>query len=256
MLAPNNIHSSEAGQAHLLSPPGLFECAEGLIRRYVPSGSRIVDLCAGTGELSLRLAREGHQLTNADIDKGWYRAETIPHVLLDLNRPFAERLGKNQYHAVICLEGIEHLENPWGLLRECRQLLIPGGILILSTPNVECLQSRLLFLLTGGLLTFDRTMACDKHITPVFSWLLLPNLRQAGFELAETVYLRTPAAATGGWKMRLLHAASKFAGGFLGEASQSEDRIVIARAVDTAKRLSSQRDIDEPAGIHQEVVRA
>jgi SAM-dependent methyltransferase len=39
------------------------------------------------------------------------------------------------FDTIICGEFIEHLENPYKFLRDCRKLLQNNGLLILSTPN-------------------------------------------------------------------------------------------------------------------------
>ncbi len=37
--------------------------------------------------------------------------------------------------AIVCLQVIEHLWTPWEFLSECRRVLVPGGLLAVSTPN-------------------------------------------------------------------------------------------------------------------------
>jgi SAM-dependent methyltransferase len=42
---------------------------------------------------------------------------------------------EGQYDVIICGELIEHLGNPGGLFEAARRLLLPGGTLVLTTPN-------------------------------------------------------------------------------------------------------------------------
>jgi SAM-dependent methyltransferase len=51
--------------------------------------------------------------------------------LQDLNLP------GNYYDAITLFEVIEHLKEPLGLLRECRRILKPGGIMVISTGNTS-----------------------------------------------------------------------------------------------------------------------
>ncbi len=46
-------------------------------------------------------------------------------------------------------EGIEHLENPYVFLREISRILKDGGLLILTTPNIVSLRSRIRFMGSG-----------------------------------------------------------------------------------------------------------
>lgn len=44
-------------------------------------------------------------------------------------------LPGRRFDTVVCAELIEHVENPYQLLRDCRPLIAPGGRLIVTTPN-------------------------------------------------------------------------------------------------------------------------
>jgi len=107
---------------------------------------RWLDMPSGGGALSRRLSASGRGLVEADRDPaGDLGGRRI--VRLDMNTflPFSSR----SFDGVACIEGIEHVENSFSLLREIRRILKPGGTLILSTPNVLKLGSRLHFFLTG-----------------------------------------------------------------------------------------------------------
>jgi len=45
--------------------------------------------------------------------------------------------------------GIEHLENHFSFLREMCRILKPGGILVLTKPNITALRSRVRFFGSG-----------------------------------------------------------------------------------------------------------
>ena len=88
------------------------------------------------------------------------------------------------------VELTEHMENPGRFFREAARVLAPGGELILTTPNILSLKSRLGFLLTGYTYSFpaldpDVRDPVRQHITPLtldgYRW----RLKQAGFEIVE-----------------------------------------------------------------------
>lgn len=216
-----------------MAAPGVHDAALGLVRKYLRPSAQVADLCAGEGAFSLRLLRDGYSVVAADIKNDGFSVPDVPFYTVDLQEPFAEKLGCGLYDGVVALEAIEHLENPWGFLRECRRLATPGGILVLSTPNVECVLSRFVFLQTGCFLTFDRTMANPSHITPIFSWTLTHALERAHFRLIETVFTSAGWAAGHNWKFWLASKAQWLAYPFIREAAAGEIRVIVAETVET-----------------------
>ena len=47
------------------------------------------------------------------------------------------------FHAVHFSHLIEHVPSPRALLTEVRRVLLPGGLAVVTTPNVDGLQARL-----------------------------------------------------------------------------------------------------------------
>ncbi|MGI5215722.1 methyltransferase domain-containing protein [Plantactinospora sp. CA-290183] len=62
---------------------------------------------------------------------------------LDATRPLP--LRDEALAAVLMGELIEHVYDPVALLRECRRVLVPSGLLVLTTPNLATLQDRVIF---------------------------------------------------------------------------------------------------------------
>ena len=80
------------------------------------------------------------------------------------------------FDIIVCCEGIEHVFSPFNLFSEFARVLKDGGILVITTPNVQNLYSRWQFLCTGYLFQFDpfnkipleHGIVGDKgHISPV-----------------------------------------------------------------------------------------
>jgi len=115
------------------------------------------------------------------------RAPDQPVAIVDLN---AESLpfGDSRFALVTCAETIEHLEHYRETLREIRRVLKPGGVAVITTPNILNLRSRLRYLtfgfasLFGPLKIGGREMHSPRgHINPV-SWFYLAHaLLEAGF---------------------------------------------------------------------------
>ena len=148
-----------------------------------------LDIGSGTGDL-LRLFATRFPLRSfaCDYTDQLMKVPAQRVEIVDLNRdplPFAD----NRFALVTCIETIEHLENFRELVREIYRVLQPGGVAVVSTPNILNLRSRWRFLSSGfynlfGPLAVDEASieSTRGHITPV-SWFYLAHaLLRAGFE--------------------------------------------------------------------------
>ena len=102
---------------------------------------------------------------------------------IDLNQKLP--YGMESFDYVMCIEVIEHLENPHHIVREIARVLRPRGKVVLSTPNIANFYSRLYFLRSGFFHYFlketvegdaadsrDGSRSALVHIRPVFWWEL------------------------------------------------------------------------------------
>lgn len=110
-------------------------------------GGRLLDAPAGTGVISQKLKEAGFRVVAADINPHLFSAQGIPCEEADLNKelPF----GNETFDFILCSNGIEHLEAPYHFIRECYRLLKDRGKILITTPNVLNLKSRMANLLVG-----------------------------------------------------------------------------------------------------------
>jgi ubiquinone/menaquinone biosynthesis C-methylase UbiE len=111
--------------------------------------------------------------------------------IVDLNRqplPYAE----NQFVLVTCAETIEHLDNFRAVLREIFRVLQPGGWVVITTPNILNLRSRLRYLTFGFHNLFGPLAVGEEkihnthgHISPVGWFYLAHALLNIGFHHLE-----------------------------------------------------------------------
>lgn len=111
-----------------------------------PAG-KLLDAPAGEGALVQRLMGI-HDVTAVDLEEDFFKLHgRVPFRKVDLNSalPFEDA----SFDYVTCVEGIEHLENPFASIREFSRVLKPGGSLIITTPNIMSIKSRTRFLFYG-----------------------------------------------------------------------------------------------------------
>lgn len=111
----------------------------------------LLDIGCGNGSLSVRLKEmvKAEEVYGIEISPQGTEIACKAGVnafCLDIDRedfPFSD----NFFNAVFCGEIIEHLFNPDHLLEEIKRTLKPGGLLVLSTPNLAWWLNRLVILL-------------------------------------------------------------------------------------------------------------
>lgn len=172
-----------------LSTSAIIEATIRKIRGIAP-GVRgdYLDVGAGNGELIDRLIRVFPLKARAcDYRDDLITIADVPVSVVDLNNgslPYPT----DSFDLVTCTEVIEHLENFRFALREIFRVLRPGGVCVISTPNVLNLRSRLRYLLFGffnmfGLLRTDDTRrhSTHGHINPVSYFYVAHALASCGF---------------------------------------------------------------------------
>lgn len=125
-------------------------------------GAKALDAPCGDGDVSIRLAKAGFEVSGVDIVdqlKDEARAVLGDRFLLGDLTGRLPWPGEN-FDLVLSIEGVEHLENEFAFVREIRRLLRPGGIFILTTPNLISIRSRVRFFGSGFYLSDPRP--CDE----------------------------------------------------------------------------------------------
>jgi len=164
--------------------PGLHEFAFQQFAAHCPGGATVLELAAGSGAMSLRLADAGYHVTATDyVAENFRLHDALPFFTCDLNGAFADGREASQ-DAVCALEIIEHLENPRHFFRQCYSLLKPGGVMLMSTPNLDNAASLTSFLREQSFQWFtDADYLHDGHITPLSQWQIRKCVTEAGFEM-------------------------------------------------------------------------
>jgi SAM-dependent methyltransferase len=176
-------------------------------------GRRVLDAGAADGFLSERLTARGWRVTAlegdpAQAERARGRCETV--LVGDLAQ-LAPRL-EGPFDAVVLGDVLEHLGEPLPVLRALGRAVVPGGLLVVSVPNVAHLWVRLQ-LLAGRFEYADRGILDRAHLRFFTRASFLRLLADAGLEVHELLVtpvplpLVVPPRLHGRW-LGVLHAAS------------------------------------------------
>ncbi len=184
-------HRTETGRSYggvpIHAGPRVHEAVLDIVREKLSPGAHVADLGAGSGALSVRLQDHGYRVTALDSNTEGMAAG-IDSVEIDVT-DLSASVGEHVFDASLAVEVIEHVDSPVELLRNMIKITKPGGIILISTPNVLHPYSRLKFLLRGTLWHFDPEAFWETgHSTPQLLWLLRAHLESLGVEGIEHGY--------------------------------------------------------------------
>ena len=169
-----------------MAASGIHTKALHLAKEYLSKDTRILIAGAGEGGLEYQLLKmepDADAITALDINPEQYKIDEIECQFCDLNGriPFDDA----SFDVCFSIEVIEHLNNPQNIINEAHRVLKPGGMLFLSTPNVNSIAQKLRFLFSDEFQWFrDKDHKILGHIHPIFDWLFKRMIEER-FELIE-----------------------------------------------------------------------
>lgn len=114
--------------------------------RLAPTGEgRLLDIGCGTGENLQAMARQGWRCFGCDPSEAALRdaRQKVPQAVLSLGRFEKLPFENSSFEAVTLFHSLEHFSDPAGALGRVRNLLAPGGRLVIALPNIDSWEARL-----------------------------------------------------------------------------------------------------------------
>lgn len=132
-----------------------------VLERWGPdkAAMRVLDLGCGNGAVAGWLSERGHSVVGVDPSREGIRRARAAHPEIEFHRasaydPLRERLGR--FEVVVSLEVVEHVYDPRAYARTLHEVLVPGGIAVVSTPYHGYLKNLAIALLGRF----------DEHVEP------------------------------------------------------------------------------------------
>jgi len=152
-----------------------------------PAGGPVLDAGAGEGAFTAWLAKHGYRVVAAGIEPAQYRFPGARYVMTNLDHGLPFR--SESLEGITAIEVIEHLENPLQLFREAFRCLVDGGWMVVTTPNVQSISSRLSFLVRAHHLYFGRRdYEGNGHISPIGLDQIVAIAERTGLDIEVVTY--------------------------------------------------------------------
>jgi len=152
------------------------------VNRYITPPAKILDIGCGNGAFLDNLISRGFGGYGVELPgKASQRAAQVPNLKLKVGQLTATDFADNYFDCVCMWHVFEHLAEPKKTLQIVRQILKPGGYLMMSLPNIDSLQSRLF---RGKWLHLDP----PKHLFFLGAWDLISAMKQFGFKSIKLRY--------------------------------------------------------------------
>jgi 2-polyprenyl-3-methyl-5-hydroxy-6-metoxy-1,4-benzoquinol methylase len=110
-----------------------------VLSQSLPNGATVLDVGCGNGIISRGLGRKGFNVLGIDVsEKAIEKAKSLndlPNVNFQVVSAEQLSVSTEKYHAVVCSEVLEHLQEPQKLLSVLYKSLKNEGVLIVTVPN-------------------------------------------------------------------------------------------------------------------------
>lgn len=177
---------------HLLNPVRLSYISDELQGLF---GKKVVDVGCGGGILAESMARSGADVSGIDMASDSLNVARL-HALetgvsVNYQQATAEQYANANaatFDVVTCMEMLEHVPDPFSVIKACADLAKPGGTLFFSTLN-KTIKAYLLAIVGAEhvmKLVPKGTHEFDKFIRPS---TLMRYLEQAGLEIIDATGL-------------------------------------------------------------------
>lgn len=119
----------------IIDHPEIEEWELGLIKKFVPGKTSLIDLGCGLGGFLLRHKEKFNKAVGVDVSNFAVRASKDKG--LNVLKASVEHTGcrNSSFDIVRAKDVIEHLDNPGGLVKEASRILTKKGVLVIHTPT-------------------------------------------------------------------------------------------------------------------------
>ncbi|MCX5713833.1 MAG: methyltransferase domain-containing protein [Candidatus Omnitrophica bacterium] len=180
----STIYAEYVDEWYIKTEEGRRHTARSILKKldkYKRHGNRLLEVGCSAGFFLAEAQKMGWEVRGIE-PSGWAAGYAKEKFNLEIINKSLEECGlpDGYFDSVVIFDTIEHMTNPKEVLARLQKVLKPNGILYLTTPDIECLSSKLLKIKWWGISQF--------HLFYFSKSSLNKMLNSAGFECIKFVY--------------------------------------------------------------------
>jgi len=177
---------ARARQSLGASDEAIYRMVTAWLDRHSVTGGRLIDVGCGTGRFFTAVGARFSSHCGIDAVRYQGLPTDAEFHCVNLDAP-DWALRSATADVVVAIETIEHLENPWAFMRQLAALAVPGGLVLVTTPNQLSLLSLITLLVRHRFSAFQ-----DVHYPAHRTSLLESDLQRAavdaGLDILDVTY--------------------------------------------------------------------
>lgn len=184
------------------------------VLELTPPGSRVLEIGASTGYFSQLLKEKGCDVTAIELDEGAASdaSGVVDRMVVgDVEDPAVLERAEGPFDVVLLMHVLEHLVDPWRVLRGLRREIAPGGRVLVLLPNVAAWTVRKDLFFKGRFEYTDVGLLDRTHLRFFTLESARDLLEDTGYEIRswrpvgvrapfEDLLLRLPLARRVAWR--------------------------------------------------------
>lgn len=183
-------------------PAGYFSLVRTELFQFIPDGRNVIlEVGCGDGSTLAELKRIGKAKRIVGIEIDAAAARRAKRVLDAIYQGDVERdrfpLRRGQFDFILFPDILEHLVDPWSVLKKMRAYLKPGGQIIVSVPNVRHFSVLRDLVLRDDWAYSEAGIMDRTHLRFFTRKTILAAITQAGYKVER---LETNGGDLRGWK--------------------------------------------------------
>ncbi len=161
-------------------------------------GKRVLDIGCAKGYLGAKFKEKGNYVAGVEIsEKAAKEAEKVLDrvYVFDLEKEWPSEIMSEKFDLIIMAEVLEHVFDPKEILKNVNKILVPGGKIIITTPNFMIWLNRIKFIF-GRFAYTDEGIFDFGHIRFFTYPYLKEVLAESGFKVDEEKHIIYPGKLT------------------------------------------------------------